>query len=240
MKTVLITGVSGGLGYALAQYYLNSGYYVYGLSRTKPKSLDNNTNFSFLSLDLAQPASISEAVASWLDSVSSLDLVVLNAGKLGIIQDLKDTSWEGLNEVMTVNVWANKMLCDTLFKSNRQVKQVVAISSGASITGYRGWGAYAISKAALNMFMKLYALERADTHFTALAPGLVDTNMQAYLTSLPTDDRFSSLERLKKARHTDQMLVPDKAAQILCPYMASLLDKPSGRFNDIRNPDCFI
>ena len=46
------------------------------------------------------------------------------------------------------------------------------------------------------MLIALYADEFPNTHFTALAPGLIDTAMQDYLTQLPPDPRYAPLERL--------------------------------------------
>ena len=53
-----------------------------------------------------------------------------------------------------------------------------------------GWNGYALSKAALNMMMKLYAAERPGTDFSALAPGLVDTAMQEAMRQQPADPLF--------------------------------------------------
>ena len=45
-NNVLITGCSSGFGLALTKYYLEQGYKVYGISRTKPELI--NENFSFV------------------------------------------------------------------------------------------------------------------------------------------------------------------------------------------------
>ena len=91
------------------------------------------------------------------------------------------------------------------FPNDRTIDQVIAISSGASQSGSRGWNGYSLSKAALNMLVKLYAGERPETHFTSLAPGLIDTAMQDYLTNLPEDSRYAPLEVLKAAKGTPKM-----------------------------------
>lgn len=135
---------------------------------------------------------------------------------------------------MEVNVWANKWLLDRLFSESRRIEQVVAISSGASQSGSRGWNGYSISKAALNMLIKLYAGERPQTHFTALAPGLVDTAMQDYLTSLPGDLRYPPLNILKAAKGTDQMPDSESCARRLIEAFPRLLKLQSGVYADIR------
>ncbi|MFT5826680.1 MAG: benzil reductase ((S)-benzoin forming), partial [Yoonia sp.] len=204
MEKVFITGVSSGLGYSLAKAYLEQGAQVYGCSRRAPDDLIEK-GLIFKAADFADAAIASHAVGSLLADAGNLHLIVLNAGKLGEIRDFKDTPLSDFRETMEVNMVANKWLLDLVFASGRKVKQVVAISSGASRSGQRGWNGYSISKAALNMLIHMYANEQRRTHFTSLAPGLVDTAMQDYLTNLPADERFKPLAILKEAKGTDRM-----------------------------------
>ncbi|MBT5707324.1 MAG: SDR family NAD(P)-dependent oxidoreductase, partial [Verrucomicrobia bacterium] len=117
------------------------------------------------------------------------------------------------------------------------IAQVVAVSSGASVNGNRGWGGYSISKAALNMLVKLYASERQDIHFCALAPGLVDTDMQEHIRTLPDDTPFPSVARLKEASGTDAMPDPQTAGRSFLETVDRLPGLiESGSFADIRKP----
>jgi len=232
-QKILITGVSSGLGHGLAKVYLEQGAMVYGCSRREPKNLVG-AGLNFTALDMANAAMAQPALERWIEGVKHFDLVVLNAAKLGRIRDMADTPLEDLRETMEINVWANKWLLDVLFSGGRRINQVIGISSGASISGSRGWNGYSLSKAALNMLIKLYAGERPETHFTALAPGLVDTAMQDYLTNLPGDDRFQPLEILKAAKGTDKMPDGASCARMLIAAFPQLLDRPSGEYADIR------
>src|SRR3954470_24047545 len=136
---VFITGVSSGLGLALAKSYLFEGFHVFGISRRRPRELDGLPGFTFASVDLANMDTISPAVDQLLTGVNLLDTVILNAGILGAIGDLSLTPLEDLKQVMDVNVWANKILIDALFAKVRKIEQVVAVSSGAAVSGARGW-----------------------------------------------------------------------------------------------------
>ncbi len=233
MKTVLITGVSSGLGHGLAKLYLEQGATVYGCSRRAPEDLIAK-GLNFQSVDLADEAAGAPAFAKLIAGVDRFDLVVLNAGKLGEIRDMGATPLDDLRETMEINVFANKWLLDALFDGKRAVQQVVAISSGASQSGSRGWNGYSLSKAALNMLVKLYAGEQAGTHFTALAPGLVDTAMQDYLTNLPADGRYPPLEILKAAKGTEKMPDGETCARRLIEAFPQLLELESGSYADIR------
>jgi NAD(P)-dependent dehydrogenase (short-subunit alcohol dehydrogenase family) len=233
---ILITGVSSGIGWGLAKHYLELGHTVFGLSRRTPKDLIKKANFSFAQCDLTNFNTSSEIISHLISGIKTMDLVVLNAGILGPITDMKTQKINNLQDVMNINVWANKPVIDTLIKNIPSLVKVVAISSGASINGNKGWGGYSISKAALNMLIKLYASENKKTLFYSLAPGLVDTAMQDYLcgNKLNIND-FPAQKKLKSARNTASMPQPEMAAKLLTNAIKNLDDYNSGEFIDIRN-----
>jgi len=233
-NNILITGVSRGLGHGLADYYLEQGYHVYALNRNLPTEFAKHDDFHFVSVDFAQPEGISEALEKLLSGVEELQLVILNAGILNTIKDLSATSMNEVQQVMQINVWANKVLIDQLCSSRRKVNQIVGISSGASQSGTRGWNAYALSKATLNMLIGLYSQEFKNTHFSALAPGLVDTEMQEYICDLLFNENYPIVERLKQAKGTDVMPSGKELAPRLDTTFKKLLDMPSGSYADIR------
>ena len=232
-KKVLITGVSSGLGYGLAQSFLEQGIKVLGCSRRMPKGLIQQ-GLNFCALDFSDRASSLPIMRQWISRAGAIDLLILNAGVLGAIKDMQASSTEELKATMEVNLWANKWFLDACLSEDRPIQQVVGISSGASLSGSRGWNGYSLSKAAFNMLIKLYAGECPNTHFTALAPGLVDTAMQDYLTNLPADERYSPLEVLKKAKGTDDMPNGYRCAQKLITIFPKLLNFESGGYSDIR------
>ncbi|MDG1518667.1 MAG: SDR family NAD(P)-dependent oxidoreductase [Flavobacteriales bacterium] len=233
---ILITGVSSGIGWGLAKHYLELGHTVYGLSRRTPKDLFKRPNFHFTQCDLTNLNTSFEIISQLISGIKTMDLVVLNAGILGAITDMKTQKINNLQKVMNINVWANKIVLDTLLNIIPRVIKVVAISSGASVNGNKGWGGYSISKAALNMLIKLYASENEKTLFYSLAPGLVDTAMQDYLcgNKLNIND-FPAQKKLKAARNTASMPQPEMAAKLLTNAIKNLNDYNSGEFIDIRN-----
>ena len=233
-KRVLLTGVSRGLGQGLVRVHLEEGWEVLGVGRSEPPEITNQDGFSFLKLDLSQLGSIGNAVGEFTAMHGRPSRVFLNAGVLGEIQDLRDTDLAELQSILDVNVWANKELLDALCSQPEKPNQVIAISSGASVNGHRGWGGYAISKAALNMLVQLYAAEVPETHFVSLAPGLVDTAMQDYMYSEPDVRKFPSVQRLRDARYTDAMPEPVEAARRIVARLDDLRQYSSGSFVDIR------
>ncbi len=225
---IFITGIGSGLGEALAKEYLEAGEEVYALSRVLPKSLEKYDNLNFYKIDLFATEEIKDALNNLLGECN-LDIAILNAGIVGELKDMSETSLHEIDSVMKLNVWANKVILD--FLKGVAVDQIVAISSGASISGARGWNAYALSKAALNMLIKLYSNEMPNTHLISLAPGLIDTPMMEHILKYGDDEKFPTIKRLKNSPRLD----PADAARLLIDNFKKLLEYPSGEYIDIRN-----
>lgn len=231
---VLITGVSKGLGNAMARLLLERENTVFGLSRSVPENLAGQEAFHFTGVDLADLGTIEDNLSQLLD-VQQLDLLILNAGIIGDYGDLFDMPLKEAKKVEDVNLWANKVILDFCRKQKINVGQVVAISSGASVSGARGWSAYGVSKAALNMLIRLYAAEMPETHFCSLAPGVIDTDMQEYLFSLEADDKYTTLGFLQAAKGEGKMPTPDVAAKNILDAFPKIRETiESGAYADIR------
>lgn len=193
-KNILITGCSSGLGLALSHYYLEKGFKVYGISRNKPEI--NNPNFIHKSFDLSQISKIKDELSSFINDISQIQTAFLNAGMLGKIKILEELSIQEMQEVYNLNVYANKELLDIL--KHTKVKNILAISSGASLTGYKGWGSYSLSKAAINMLINLYSNEMPNTKLLAVAPGVIKTPMTDYIRFEIDSEIFTSAKKLSE------------------------------------------
>ena len=193
-KNILITGCSSGLGLAFVNNYLEKGFIVYGISRTKPDI--TNPNFYHKSFDLSQISKIKDELSSFIKDISQIDTVFLNAGMLGKIKILEELSIQEMQEVYELNVYANKELLDIL--QTIKVKNILAISSGASLTGYKGWGSYSLSKAGVNMLVNLYSNEMINTKILAVAPGVIKTPMTDYIRFEIDENIFPSAKKLSE------------------------------------------
>jgi len=94
-------------------------------------------------------------------------------------------------------------------------------------------GGYSISKAALNMLIKVYAKEYPNTHFCALAPGVIDTPMVRTILDEVDEARFPSVARLKNG----PIQTPEEAAKRLFDTFPKLTAYESGSFVDVRTMD---
>lgn len=233
---VLITGNSSGLGLGLTRRLLDQDAIVWGLSRSGCPIHDDE-GLRDRKVDLANLNALPDALDRLLSDCLRLDLLVLNAGILGRIQELHSTDVHDLEHLFRINVWSNKIILDWFIERQIPVDQVVAISSGAGRNLSYGWGGYAMSKASLDALIALYAHEMPDTHLTSLAPGLVDTAMQDYLCGHVDAEDFPSVQKLKDARGTENMPSPEQSAEQILGLLDRLKEGESGQFVDVRMLD---
>jgi NAD(P)-dependent dehydrogenase (short-subunit alcohol dehydrogenase family) len=102
-QTIFITGIHTGLGKALTQAFLNQGAEVFAVSRRQPDELQNAAGLRFRALDLSRTEEIRDGIRDVLRPVKRLDLVLLNAGVLGEIKELRHTSLGEIAAVMDIN-----------------------------------------------------------------------------------------------------------------------------------------
>jgi len=226
-KNVLITGCSSGFGLALSHYYLEKGYKVFGISRRKPNI--NNDNFVFKSNDLSDIDNIKMNLNDFISNIADIELVYLNAGMLGEIKSSQEISINELKKVYELNVYTNKELLDIL--SHLSVKMIIGISSGAALKGSKGWAAYSLSKAGLNMLINLYSKEMLNTKLLTVAPGVIETSMTDIIRYELDDEEFPSAKKLKEG----EIQTPKQAA-IRMDKLIQQIDKfESGSFVDVRD-----
>ncbi|NPA12339.1 MAG: SDR family NAD(P)-dependent oxidoreductase [Epsilonproteobacteria bacterium] len=214
---VLITGISRGIGYALASEYLKRGDSVYALGRSNPFD-----GVKFQKVDMAEIEKFAAAIDKL--KIDTLNVAVLNAGILGEIKEMREWSVKELRDIFEINVWANKVLIDILAPFT---KKIVLISSGAAVNGNKGWGGYSLSKCALNMMAKIYSQE-INSKIYALAPGVIETDMVNKVINADKN-KFQSVQRV------DESKIPlNEGAKRVAEAIDKLDAFPSGSFVDVR------
>ncbi len=231
---ILITGTSSGIGHGLAQEFLARGYNVWGISRRIADDLNSEANFHHIQIDLTDHSAVKQQLPAFISDTKRFDMVILNAGILGPIRWMSEVETDAMKQVMDINVWSNKVLLDILFELGKDIRQVVGMSSKASLRSTPGWGPYSLSKAALNMLMNIYAKEHTSTHFVAFAPGLVDSEIQETIWNIQETDKYPAVKRLQEARYTEDMPDSRAAAAKLIWGMENCLEFESGSFIDVR------
>ncbi|MEO8400568.1 MAG: SDR family NAD(P)-dependent oxidoreductase [Gammaproteobacteria bacterium] len=241
MKTAVITGVSSGIGFELAKALLKKNFNVYGISRRTPKELFDYENFNFLCIDLNNFENLTNKISEFLIkkfNITKIDYLFLNAGEFNKrIAPISDTPISEYDYLMRVNVWSYKIILDVLLRASVLLDTVIFSSSISSLRARKGMGAYAISKAALNMMAKLYALEHPEVFFSVLGLCNVNTFVADNILNLPLLGDFNELAELRdRASIPGYLTSPfDRAEQILLLLESDLKKKStSGEFIEIR------
>ena len=182
MKTVIITGISRGLGGAIAKKFLDGGYFVIGTS-TSGKAEFPREGLQVVALDLSEPQSIKAAVGAIREIAKEVDILVNNAGVLLEREDEYDITIEKLRKTLEVNLIGTIDFTEQLLPNLVKGGHIVNVSSASgSLTDSLedpDAPAYRISKAALNMYTKVLAerLKRQEIIVSSVHPGWVQTDM---------------------------------------------------------------
>jgi len=235
MQTVLITGVSRGLGLGLANEALHRGFSVVGVGRHCAPDLAERESFRFVELDLSATEKIEAGLQRGVPASEQIDCALLSAGTHGPLRVSASVSVAEIESVIRLNTLANKVILDWLLAREHAPQQVVGISSGAAFNGSGGWLAYCLSKTSLNLLLRVYSSEFPGTHFAAVAPGLVNTQMLDAIRRQPPDERIPANERIRTAYKEGRVQEPDEAARRLWDSLKSIRDQPSGSYVDVRN-----
>ena len=189
-RIALITGASRGIGAAVARRFAADGAHVVLIARTVGglEEADDairaaGGSATLVPLDLRESAQIDRLGAELYARYGRLDILVGNAGVLGMLAPLGHIDLDVWDEVMAVNVTANWRLIrsmDPLLRQSESGRAIfVTAAQGSGLFPY--WGAYAASKAALEMMVRTYAGEMSKTRLRVnlIDPGIVRTALRA-------------------------------------------------------------
>jgi NAD(P)-dependent dehydrogenase (short-subunit alcohol dehydrogenase family) len=173
----LVTGVSGGIGRALARGLIAAGHQVSGVVR-EPDSVAELELAGVLVADLAQPDSLAAAVQPWLATVPALDGVVHCAG-IVLPGSLAESTPSDFAAQFAVNVTAVAELTRLLLPALRAAGgTVVLVNSGSGLNARPPLSSYGASKYALRAFADALRQEEPAIRVCSLYPGRTATAMQ--------------------------------------------------------------
>jgi NAD(P)-dependent dehydrogenase (short-subunit alcohol dehydrogenase family) len=190
-RIALITGASRGIGAAVARRFAAEGAQLILAARTVGglEELDDRIRedgrerATLVPLDLREFDAIDLLGASLYERFGRLDVLVGNAGVLGTLSPVGHIEPPDWAEVLDINLTANWRLIRSLDPLLRRSEagRAIFVTSGAAAGPNAYWGAYAVSKAALEMLVRTYAAELAKTKVRAnlIDPGAIRTAMRA-------------------------------------------------------------
>ena len=188
MKTVFVTGASGGIGEAIAKKFAENGYFVgvgYNTNREKAENLAKKINGVAIKTDVSDEKSVSAALSDFLLRAGRLDVLVNSAGIAPPIKTLLDTTSKEFDKAFSVNVKGVYNCCKAAIPAMLDGGgSIINISSMWGVTGGSCEAIYSASKAAVIGFTKALAKEYAAAGITinCVAPGYIDTPMNDNLS----------------------------------------------------------
>ena len=188
MKTVFVTGASGGIGEAIAKKFAENGYFVgvgYNTNRGKAENLAKKINGVAIKTDVSDEKSVSAAMNDFLLRAGRLDVLVNSAGIALPIKTLLDTTSKEFDKAFSVNVKGVYNCCKAAITAMLDGGgSIINISSMWGVTGGSCEAIYSASKAAVIGFTKALAKEYAAAGITinCVAPGYIDTPMNDNLS----------------------------------------------------------
>jgi len=231
MELYIITGASRGLGCAMAEELMAPGRRLLGLSRSpldhlQAQAATKGCSLEAVAVDLRQPAAAAAALERALAAIdlSSCRLACLinNAGVVDPVGDAAGLAAAEIAAAVAVNLAAPMALGAVFLRQTALPdcrRKMLNITSGAARTAYAGWTVYGATKAGLDHYTRCLAAEEQakpnGARVAAVAPGIVDTDMQAKIRSLPPgvfrqQQQFVDLHRLGRLTQA-----PEAAARLI-------------------------
>lgn len=228
-KIALVTGASRGIGRAVALELAKAGAHIVATARTVGglEELDDEIRklgsaATLVPLDIKDFPALDRLGASLFERFKKLDVLVGNAGQLGVLSPVGHIDPKTWDDVMAVNLTANYRLIrslDPLLRAS-DAGRAVFITSGVARNVRAYWGLYAASKAALDALVMAYAGELGKTNVKAnlFNPGPIRTRMRA--KAMPGEDPMT-------------LDTPEQVAEALLPLCLPSCTE-SGRIYDYR------
>ena len=189
-KIALVTGASRGIGAAVAERFAAEGAHLVlaarttgGLEETDDRVRAAGGTATLVPVDLRDFGKIDELAAALLDRYERLDILVGNAAEFGTFSPLGHIDPQIWAEVIDLNLTVNWRLIramDPLLRA-AEAGRAIFVTSGVARGVFPYWGPYAVSKAGLEMLVRIYAGEIAKTRVRAnlIDPGVRRTRLRA-------------------------------------------------------------
>lgn len=180
-NTVLITGGNRGIGFAIAEEFIASGFKVAVTARSGKGPQGSLT----VRADVTDPESLDSAIAEVESTLGPIEILVANAGitKDTLLMRMSDEEFE---DVVNTNLNGVFRVLRRVTKSMIKAKygRVILIGSVVGLLGSAGQVNYSATKSALVGMARSITRELGSRNITAnvVAPGFIDTDMTAELS----------------------------------------------------------
>lgn len=216
-KTVVVTGVSKGIGYAIAEKLLSERYQVLGVARTQPQGLEG---LEFYQADLSDQHELEELA----NLVKTKDVYGL-VNNAAVVHEgtLAEVSIPDLHQAVRLNVEVPIVLAQSVIEQMKENKagRIVNIASRSAF-GKKSRTIYSFTKSGVLGMTRTWALELAPFGITvnAISPGPIATEFFDSVNA-PDDPATQALLKAIPVGRVGR-------AQEIAAHVAHLLDEHSG------------
>ena len=182
MKTALVTGVAGGIGFATAELLLKNGAAVVGMDVLPAMPKKPEGEFTYFQGDISSKESRENYVKTAMNKYGRIDILVNVAGVAPKVRnDILEMTEESYDFVMNINTKGTLFLTQAVANIMKENKSgsIVNISSMSAYTSSTSRGEYCISKAGVSMITSLFADRLAEYGIMVneIRPGIIATGM---------------------------------------------------------------
>lgn len=235
MELVILTGASRGLGRALAEQLLAPGRWLLTIERRPDAALpvlaaQRGGALEQWQVDLAHGIGVSARLEAWLHKQDAAALgaatLINNAGLLGRVGPIQASDPETIAAALRVGLEAPALLASAFLRATEGwnvPRKVLNISSGAGRRAIAGWSMYCAAKAGLDHLSRVMAEDEArrpnGARVVSLAPGVIDTDMQAELRAADAEG-FPDQPRFREMKASGQLASAGEAAARVLAFLA--------------------
>ncbi len=195
-RVVLVTGIGGALGSAVAEAFLDAGATVCGADVVEPDSEDfllaEPDRVDFYQGDFTDEAEVSDAVSAIVDEHGQLDNLCNIAGTWRGGDPVEDTGVDLFDMLIDVNLKTMFLASKHAIPHLRETGgSVVSVSARSSLEGGEGDGIYRVSKAGIRLLTETIAEENlGDVRANSVMPSVIDTPMNREMMSDADHDKW--------------------------------------------------
>jgi NAD(P)-dependent dehydrogenase (short-subunit alcohol dehydrogenase family) len=185
-RVVLITGAGHGIGRAIAEAFAHDGARVVVADRSSERAqavaeaiqAGHGAEALPVAVDVRDAAAVEQAVDQAIARFGQIDVLVNNAGVYPntLVVEMDEAEWDAVFDTNVKGMFLVSRAVARRMIDRGQGGRIVNISSGSANSGRFGAAHYCASKAAVNMFTKVLAMElaRHTIVVNAVAPGLIE------------------------------------------------------------------
>jgi len=235
LRLFVVTGASRGMGAAIAEQLLGDpGHAVLGIARGASETLaavaaKSGATVEQWQADLAEPIGVAARLHGWLAARDAAEFtqatLINNAGVVTRIGALEDCSVEELSAALRVGLEAPLLLTAAFLRATARwhgERRVLNISSGLGRRAMAGQATYCAAKAGMDNLSRAVALDQAlvdnGAKIVSLAPGVIDTDMQAQLRAGDAAG-FPEQQVFLKLKESGQLASSREAAARVIAYL---------------------